>query len=115
MADIGRRTKNVAKAAAAFIQRLPALRLLTAVTVLPALALEPEAVTAAAAETDVGVAILLRKRFQSFHRGSTESASASATTEGTLLLDTREDEDEDRRTNNVGLLSSLFGANLSRG
>jgi hypothetical protein len=91
----------VAKAAAAFIQRLP-LRMLTSL-LLPALLLEP---VAAAADVDVGVAILLRKRFQRFHRG-TESESDA---EGTLLLpilDTREDEG---RTN-VGLLT-LFDANL---
>jgi hypothetical protein len=77
------------------------MRVLTPPALL--LALKP---VAASADMDVSVDILLRKRFQRFHR-DIESAFA---TEGTLLLDTREDED---RTE-VGLLS-LFGPNLSRG
>jgi hypothetical protein len=59
----------------------------------------------AEAGMDVGLDILLRKRFQRFHRG-TESESG---TDGTLLLLLPILEDEDRT--NVGL-ARLFGENL---
>jgi hypothetical protein len=100
-ADRGRRNKKVAKAAATFIQRLLPLRRLTPVL------LELELLTDPAADgMDVGVDILLRKRFQRFHRGTESDSDA----DGTLpILDRREDE-EDRT--NVGL-ARLFGENLS--
>jgi hypothetical protein len=98
----------VAKAAATFIQRLPLpLRMLTPVLALLLELATDRAESESEADMDVGVDILLRKRFQRFHRG-TESDTVGKSFLLLPILDTLEDEDRTK----VGL-ARFFGENRS--